>query len=619
MISTDRNSEIERQRLVIAINSHGAQESLSVSILPYDPNASPDADTSTQVIAPNYVDNSDFDFSKDGYLNNPLTGGDAAHECYNFYRQRFIKITDLVATAAGTGVSSASNPFSSSYTYPMDFVLLNGSSGGAALSGTLARVSDSTATLSAAAANNLTDGLMWIGETLAESSAKALKSSVHSLYAANEGTNARMPRWDKTNGWSEMGSDTQENFDLACPLPINLVRGGLRFYIRVYVSLRAGAATVSPIRLSAGVFDATTGQQRFIESSNLTLDYSVVGATGATTYKYKVIADLDDGTEIESDELTINTGNAVLSSTNYNRLTWTNATGILNFRIYREVGGVIKRVFTIRNGSRDFNDYGTDEGETPVSLPTASQRRPIAYAVSPEFNPAGENVWQWVTITLDIPQTYDTSLTTGKQWLRIGIEGECGDERMLLVDRVMFSTSNGGWQRSARDLALIANQNPSSLPTSTTQGFPNCFTLDTPVIVCESDGSNMREMSIGETDVGMYVFSGATRVHRIVKIKDSEAKSIINCTLSNGVKFRCSPSERFITSRADHKGTRIDNLTYGDSILCWTNGRVSSETIEEYVIIHKPETVRTLSLKGGHTFVAGGAIAHNNKDPNDIE
>lgn len=627
MISSDRNSNIRTQQIEIAINQRAGQDAdaLSTTVLPYDPANAPDDDTTAVVIATNHIDNSDFDFSKDGYVNSPPAGGDAAEEAYNWFRQRFIKVVDAeISAAPSTTVKSGAGPFNAAYTYPMDFVLLNGDAGGVALEGTLTRVDDNEATLSTAAQNNLpSNGVMWFGDALAESSANALKASGHSTFAANENTNTKIPRWDKTNGWAEIGSDTEDKFDLACPLAINFVRGGLVFYFRCIVAMRSGGTPADPVRLSVGIWDATATQKRFIESSNLDLDVDVVGTTGATSYKYRIIADMDDGTNIASDEVTVANGNAALSTSNYNRLTWVNATGIQNVRIYREVGGVIKRVFTIRNGAQDFNDYGSDEGETPVSLPSAGVLRPIAYKVSGAFNPTSATDWVAVKIRLEIPSTYDTSQTTGKQWMRIAVEGDTGSERMITLDRISLSLSDGGWQRSARDLNKILNQNPTSNPTETSQGntgIGTCFTLDTLVVVCDQDGSNLRSIPIGEIEVGMFTFSGGTRVSRVRRIKPGWADTVFAIELSNGITFQCTPTEKFITSRADKSGTRIDDLTLGDEILCWVKGRVETATVESIVIIpnSEPVPVRTLSLHGRKTFVAGnadlcGAIAHNEK------
>lgn len=632
MVQSTKFYDLDQQALEIAINQRtreGVSVSGGINTLPFDPTQTPDFDTDVQVIAPNYLDNSDFDYSKDGYLNLVPVGGDDALECFNWYRQRFIKVTDAVISGApSTNVSSASGPFKASYTYPMDFVLLNGDSTGAAQSGTLTRVDDNNATLSVAAEVNIASGgVLWFGTALAEATANALKFTGHSLYAANEGTLDIIPRWDKTNGWLEAGSDTADRFDIASPLSLNFIRGGITYYFRCIVKKRPGTTDGDPVRLSVGIWDATAAEKRFIESSNTTLNVAPVGTLGATTYSYIVIADRDDGTSFASDVVTIVNGNAVLSGDNYNRLSWQNATGILRFRIYRETGGSAKRVFTITNGQNSFNDTGGDEGETLGSLPTASGVRPIAYKVSGAFMPS--DAWASVLISLEIPGTYDTSRTTGKQWIRIGIEGQMGEERQLLIDRVMLSQSNGGWQRSSRDLNKIASQNPSSLPTETDQGDTGigyCFPLDTPILVCDRDGTNQRVMLLGELEAGMYVPSGGRKTNRIQKVKPiTKVKRLINFTLSSGVSIRCTASERFITSRADTKGTRIDDLTFGDEILCLNKGRVQRSTIEEYEveILDEPEKVTTLSLSPGRTFIVGckdgvGAITHNEKpDPGD--
>lgn len=621
------NNNIERQQLEIMINTR--QAGTINDALPYDPTAAPDDETTTQVVAQNLLDNSDFDFSKNGYINSGA--GDDDYECYNWYRQRFIKVTDIETSAASNAIAcSGSASFKAAYTYPMDFVLLNGAASGEAISGSLNRngadedallYTDSGMGTPLNVDNSLGDAVLWFGTALAESDANALKSSSHSLYAANEGTLADIPIWERTNGWVHIGSDTADAYDIACPLPINFVRAGLTYYFKCIVALNSAVgdpSAITPVRLSAGVWDATTAEKRFIESSNMDLSAAVVGTTGATSYQYRIIADLDDGTEVASDLVTVANGNATLSSANYIRLTWENAVGILNFRIYRSVGGVVHRIFTIRNGGHDYNDYGTNES-TEVSMPTAAVTRPIAYKVSPEFTLDSTTVWTAVSVKLEIPSTYDTSATTGKQWVRIGVEGNSTESRSIALDRVMLSTSNGGWQRSARDLDKILTQNPTSLPTSSTQGgtgIISCFVLDTPVIKADRNGSNLRAVAIEDIDKGDYVFSGAQRVFKVIDTREAYEPIIIKITMSNGVSFTCSPSERFITSRADRRGTRIDALTLGDTILGWDRGRVTYPTIELYQIIEKETLVKTLVLKGGHTFVVGGMngiIAHNLK------
>lgn len=59
------------------------------------------------------------------------------------------------------------------------------------------------------------------------------------------------------------------------------------------------------------------------------------GTTGASTWSYKIEALNRDMTSIASSAGSTATGNATLSSTNFNRLTWTAVTGATAYRIYR--------------------------------------------------------------------------------------------------------------------------------------------------------------------------------------------------------------------------------------------------------------------------------------------
>lgn len=623
------NSNLEIQQLQIAINSRASADgSTSVDgsgVLPYDPANAPDDDTTTVILAQNSLDNSDFDYSKLDYTG--AGAGDDAYECYNFYRQRFIKVTDLATTAASNVVTSASNPFKSTYTYPVPFVLYNGGASGATLRGFINRNgADGSAKLYTDAGmgtplnvtSTLANATIWFGTAIAENSTNAVKSSAHSTYAANEGTNSAIPDWDRTAGWIETGSNSADRFDVATPLPINLIRAGIDFYFRCIISQKSGTSGSSTVRISAGIWDATSGNEGWLEASNLSLSVSPVPSAGGTTYSYVVLAYLDDGRIVMSNTVTIATGPAALSQTTYNRLEWQNVTGVNKFEIYRQKGAAVARIFTITNGEHAYNDYGTNEAVVG-SLPTAAEERNLAYAVSPQFDPAdlGVGSWMAVLIRIPIPETYNSSSTTGKQWLRVQIEGQVADVRMVLSDRWCLSTSNGGWNRSARDLNRIQTGNPSSLPPSGGGqggggiGEGGCFVLATPIIRCERDGTRRREVPIGSISVhditaGCYVLS-ANRVRRVSRTSDKKTRLLIRCRLSNGVGWLCSRTQKFVTSSSDQKGTRIDALTEGDSISGWQRRRIRPTYLAVYepIELSEPVTVRTLHLVGGKTYLVG--------------
>ena len=69
------------------------------------------------------------------------------------------------------------------------------------------------------------------------------------------------------------------------------------------------------------------------------LTVTPTGTTGSTTYKYQVTANTDDGETIPCSEVTSTTGNATLSETNYNALSWTEVDGATSYSVYRTYGG----------------------------------------------------------------------------------------------------------------------------------------------------------------------------------------------------------------------------------------------------------------------------------------
>src|SRR5215207_573749 len=63
------------------------------------------------------------------------------------------------------------------------------------------------------------------------------------------------------------------------------------------------------------------------------------GAAGAVTYGYRVTALGGGGETTGATEGTTATGNATLSVTNFNRVTWSAVTGASGYAIYRTTGG----------------------------------------------------------------------------------------------------------------------------------------------------------------------------------------------------------------------------------------------------------------------------------------
>ena len=94
------------------------------------------------------------------------------------------------------------------------------------------------------------------------------------------------------------------------------------------------------------------------------------GTTGATTYGYKIVARDTLKTAAASAEGTTATGNAALSSTNYNAITWSAVTNAVSYDIYRTTGGATQGKIGNTTGTV-LNDTGlVGGGETAPSTNT---------------------------------------------------------------------------------------------------------------------------------------------------------------------------------------------------------------------------------------------------------
>lgn len=98
---------------------------------------------------------------------------------------------------------------------------------------------------------------------------------------------------------------------------------------------------------------------------------SNIGTAGTVTYSYVVTA-IDEETyeeSLASSTATTTTGNATLSSTDYNQITWSAVTGATQYNVYRVVNGV--NAFIGIAGSTTYNDQGQTVPDTDSTPPEA--------------------------------------------------------------------------------------------------------------------------------------------------------------------------------------------------------------------------------------------------------
>lgn len=469
-------------------------------------------------------------------------------------------------------------------------------------------------------------------DLLVEDAASSLKSSGESTFAANEGADDDIPRWDRENGWAEIGSAGATNWDIACPLSSNIASPSQRFYFQVLASLRTGTAWPDGIRLFAELYDNTDSAdgKRVLTGAAFDLTGAPYGTTGASTDQYKIIAITDYGAEIESIVLTITTANATLTAVHGNALSWASIQGVVRFDIYRKRSGTTYLIFQILDGATSYNDDGQTL-KTVADFPAPGDTKGIARAVSPIFAPTA--TWRVFDLSIIVPPGYDQSKTTGKQWLRYGLDGATTDARQLLCDRIGLSHGWGTWTISSRDENVSVNMLgniPTTGQTSSSQGPPSpagggppddgsggerCATLDTMITVCDRDARHQQTLPAARVEAGMYLLGPTGRANRVIRALPGWADLIVNIKTENGAGRRCSPSDRWVTGIGDlGTGTPARRLCEGMPVLTRDPKKktLSASPIVRYDYELGCET-RIFEIANDHIYIAGDALAHNAK------
>lgn len=136
----------------------------------------------------------------------------------------------------------------------------------------------------------------------------------------------------------------------------------------------------TPVRLPPGLYQlfcetvALRWKQagswcKFATTAPATPTVSPQGVTGATTYGYRVVAVMPDGSTYDvlgpntgrtarSAEGTTATGNAALSASNFNRVSWSAYGGAAYYEVYRTTGGATQGLIATNITGTQFDDTG---------------------------------------------------------------------------------------------------------------------------------------------------------------------------------------------------------------------------------------------------------------------
>lgn len=258
-------------------------------------------------------------------------------------------------------------------------------------------------------------------------------------------------RWDNVDGWLELSGNADAD-DLSYNFAKRAILPGQTLHLIFNAKLKT-AADVRGLKIEYGIWDGSPGIEDWVsgslvgsEASNAPV-VSVVGATGTTTYKYRVVAVLSDNATLVSDEASVTTGAATLTTANYNQIAWVGVAGAVQYRVYRTDGPTTGLIADVRSGSTSFKDQGTllqAGAQPPTAVPPQARR------TASNLEVALTTEWATFALALSIPGSYALRQTqTGQQWLRLGLRGTTVPT--VLLDRIGLSLSTANWAPALED------------------------------------------------------------------------------------------------------------------------------------------------------------------------
>ena len=186
------------------------------------------------------------------------------------------------------------------------------------------------------------------------------------------------------------------------------------------------------------------------------------GTSGATTYTYRVVATVGGRTTDAGATGSTATGNATLSGSNFNRITWSDITGATGYDIYRTVGGATQgKIGATARGVLTLDDTGLagDAATAPTTNGTGSIALPKTSALGIYTNKVAEIGWTGLTL-----------LDTGFFY------SEAYNSLNLLIDGVLgFKFQTGGFMETwgvagILGWAAIAHNGTYAAPTPIVNG-----------------------------------------------------------------------------------------------------------------------------------------------------
>ncbi len=464
--------------------------------------------------------------------------------------------------------------------------------------------------------------------------AKTIEPADHSLWAANEGIDANIPRWDKTNGVIEFGS-AGTAWDLIVPMSNDLIFPGQIFYVQFEAMIRT-SSSLPNIQAYCGLYDNTSGQRKYIEGGNFTItdgegnDPGVTfGIPGSTSVDYKVIAYTDSGEKAESNVLNFPNAPATFDGNNHPVIKFSGVPGFIKFEIYRKIGSTTVLQYTVGNSIEgDYHDIGNPPQAVVADFPSLSGTKPKAYTVTRTFAPGSISGLGWVRheLTIYVPTTYNKSVTgPGMQYFRFGFNGATTDARQVSLRRFGLSMGSGKWDRSANDTRTNAHSSPSTTATGSGPSDdggvqpPDCVLMDTMIDMLTPIAYQTKK-PLHEVEKGDLTDSGGSVCGKVLYVKWAYASRVFHVRTEGGLTVSCTHNHPLITSVLDFNGTPCETLKKrldaGEDVFTLTRpkDKIVLDRIISIDIEYGDFEVGIPTLDGSHICILNGFLSHNRKN-----
>lgn len=264
----------------------------------------------------------------------------------------------------------------------------------------------------------------------------------------------------------------------------------------------------------------------------------------------------------------------------------------------------------------------TTDGSTTITIPSGAVDS--SAVASGGYGTGGTSIYAGLTIEVydsndSLITTTTISSVTSDTSLVLGTTVATGSDRKIrivgggfhgvYIDKIHLGFQNNtSYAPNAIDVRTLQ---PVAAPSSSSQGGvgaggtgggvpPYCIAGESPVKL-----QNGERVPIELCLAGEHWDSAGLHPNPVLKIKPGYdfVRTVIS---ANGIKIRCTDTERFVVSPTDFNGKPLSTIRVGDPVMTEIDGRIEASTMAYIGPLETSMTwVYTPSLANSHLFIAG--------------